>query len=74
MGVADGITVDDDGASVGVVVAVGSITVYVGDGIIVCVEDCVGSRVTIGDEVSDAGLQAARNSTRQTKAREIFTR
>ena len=67
-------TVGDGGTSVGVVVTVGSITLWVGDGILVCVGGVVESRVTAGDNVSVAGLHAAKNDIRQRKAFETFTR
>ena len=70
----NGETVGDGGTSVGVIVADGTITVSVGDGIIVCVGGCVGSRVTAGDNVSLVGLHAAKNSTTHRNAFEIVTR
>ena len=74
MGVTAGGTVGDGMTSVGIVgsFAVGSVSVNVGDGAIVCAGGWVGLRLAVGDNVSVAGLHAAINSTRQSKALKYF--
>ena len=75
MGENVGGTVGIGGISVGivVVVAVGRTSVYVRDGIAICAGGCGESMTTVGDNVSVAGLQAANNNIRQSKALIKFT-